>query len=243
MGAVRCESAILGRHRFFDETTFETLNVDCPVWFKDDFVGKASDATNDWNVAVVNSGTAAVVASGTGGVLRITTGAADDDDVEVASALVLKGSKLCVVEFRVAMGDVVGSAMCIGVSDAVAEGADTLAMTLDAGALVTTATDGAFFIWDPDLAGAFVRCAAVKADVDSAVTTSTVALANAGYKVFRIEVDADGGVDFYIDGAHIVRIAAALTASVALCAYVGLINREAAANTLDVDYVAYWQDR
>lgn len=243
MGEVRAESVLVGRHRYFDDSTFETLSVDAPVWFKDDFVGKASDQTNDWNVSAVNSGAGAVVASGTGGVFRLTTGAADDDDIELASALVLKGSKRCVLEVRAAMNDVVGSGLCIALTDAVAEGVDTLALTMAAGSLVTSATDAAGFIWDPDAATQFVRAAGVKADADSSVLTSTVALANAAYHVFRIEINADGDADFYIDGAHVGQIENALTASVALCAYVGLINREGAANTADVDYVAFWQDR
>jgi hypothetical protein len=46
-----------------------------------------------------------------------------------------------------------------------------------------------------------------------------------------------------MDGVLYGSAAAAVTPSTALCAFIAVINREAAANTFDLDYLKIWSGR
>lgn len=229
--------------RFYDNASLgdggEILQVFAPLYVCDDFTGVAVDATNDWVKSIVNSSTFAPVAGEANGIARITTGVADDDDHEVSTPLCLKASKGIGMEARIAMGDVLGSAMNVGFSDAVTEAADLLAVTGNAGAIITTATDAAVFFHDPDNTSNVLKAVSVINNTDSSVTSGSL-LVNDAFHVYRVEIDSLGNVTFYYDGALFKTVSLGITPTVALCAYVGLINREGFANTLDIDFIKYW---
>lgn len=228
--------------RYFESTTDETVDVMAPVLWFDDFTGAAIDATNDYVVAGVNGGTAAINVA-ICGTVRITTGAADDDDVDMATSLVWSAGKSCCAEARIACADVAHTAFNFGFSDATGEAADKIAVTFAAAAATTTATDFAGFFLDADATSNVIRAMAVKNNTDSAIVATSTTPADNEYHVYRVEIDADGNVSFFVDGARVGGVSAAITTTVALCVYVGFINREAAANTLDVDYIKAWQKR
>lgn len=229
--------------RYYDNASLgeggERIQVLAPIYKYDDFLGVEVDATNDWVESIVNSSTTTVVSGSHGGVARITTGGADDDDHELSSPLILKATKGIGMEARIALGDVAASAFNVGFTDAVTEAADLLAFTFATTTLTTTATDAALFFSDPDATSNVLRAAAVKNNTDSTITAGSL-LVNDVFHVYRIEIDSSGNISWYFDGALFKTATAAITTSVALCAYVGLINRETAANTLDIDYIRYW---
>lgn len=209
----------------------------------DDFLGKALDTTNDWTVAGVNSGTAAINVA-IGGHVRITTGAADDDDVDFASDLEFEAQKACCLEVRIANNDVDMVAFNVGFSDATGEAADTIAMMLSGTTLASEASDFVGFLWDPDATTDTIRCVAVKNDVDQTVIDTSKVLTDGLFTVLRVDVDALGNADFYVDGIHKGTLLRCITVTDDLCIYIGVINHgEAAANTVDVDYIKAWQNR
>jgi len=228
---------------FRNASTHETVHVIADVTMFDDFTGIAVDATNDWTVAGVNSGTVATNIA-TGGTARFTTGAADDDDVDLATGLIYKASKACVMEARIAITSATAElAFNVGFTDATGEGADLLPFGYATATLTSTASDAALFFYDPDATLDTIHCASVINNVDGTITNTTTAPVVDTYNVFRVEIDTAGNVDFWLDGDHVARQALGITTTDALCAYVGVINRSAVATTLDVDYIRVWQSR
>jgi hypothetical protein len=235
-------NTLAGFKRVYDKSTFETLDVYAPLAHVDDFTHKTLDTTNGYTVAGVNSGTAAINVA-VGGTVRLTTGAADDDDVDLATDLIFKAEKGLILEARFAQNDIAATAFALGFSDATGEGADLIAFTFATTSLTTTASDAVLFFADSDATSNVIRAAAVKANTDSSVISTAIAPVNAAFHIYRIEVSTAGDCAFYMDGVLYGTAAAAVTTTVALCAYVGVINREGAANTFDLDYLKIWSGR
>lgn len=216
-----------------------------PVTVYDDFIKTAIDATNDWTFAAVNSGSAALTGA-INGAVRLTTGAADDDDLDLATTLGWNAALACGVEIRLKAADVTAAAFCIGFSDATGEAADKVAIDFsNSGALVTTATDAVCFVLDPDKTAnaTYVHLCSVKNNTDGTPVNTGVVPVVDTYNTYRIEFDSSGNVKAYIDGNLVGSLTSAITTTVGLCVYIGCINREAAANAWDVDYVRAWQRR
>jgi hypothetical protein len=231
-----------GFARVFDPTTGETLQVLAPFAHLDDFSNKTVDLTNGYTVAGVNSGTAAI-SVGLGGICRITTGAADDDDVDLATDLIFKASSRLILEARFAQNDIAATAFNVGFSDATGEAADLIAVTYATASLTTTASDCALFFADSDATSNVIRAVTCKNNTDGTVLSTGIAPVNGTFHIYRVELDADGNAAFYMDGALVGTQASGVTASTALCAYVGCINREGSANTFDLDYLKIWMGR
>ena len=234
-----------GMQEFYEESTGEIVDVNAPVKLFDDFSGLAVDTTNDWNVDAIGAGAATVVA-GLGGRMRLTTAAADDDDLDVASLLVFEAAKCCACEARIAQGDVLKTAFNFGFADATGYAADTIACMWSAGALTSTAPDCAVWLADSDSTTALYRCVAVANNVDGTVTAVPAATAVpviGTFHTYRVELNGAGDCSFYFDGKFIYKESAGITTTDDLCVYVALINREAFVNTLDVDYIKAWQLR
>ena len=242
----------------FVGTAKHTDNVEGPmnlhmVTYYDDFLGVALDSTNDWTVAGVNSGTAAIAAPH---MMTITTGAADDDDVDVASPLNWYGQYNACVEVRARNDDVSALAMNIGFSDATGEAADKIAMTYSGTTLTSNASDFAGFMHDPDATTDKIYCVSTKANADGTVIDSgTAEGTDSAWHTYRVELVDNGtttDAHFYFNASgkeispseDLVGVEIdAITRTTPLCIYIGVINRESAANTFDVDYVKAWQDR
>jgi len=236
-----------GRLYYTDSTRGEAIWPANPeVWLFDDFIDKAVDATSQWNSAGETGGTTGTFAynAQAGGVARITTGGADNDEWAVASGLGFRASLGACVEVRLAAGDVTKAGFCVGFSDAVSEtGNIALSFGGAAGALDSAATDAVAFVLDSDKSSTHVWACAVKNNTDGTPVDTAVVPTTGAFKTYRIETNAAGDARFYIDGTLVSTQAAAITASTALCVYIGVINREAAANTWDIDYIKAWQNR
>jgi len=241
-------AAVVGRYDgtlegpVYEETgTGESLQVLAPVFFYAEFDGKALDTTIDWNVDGVNSG-AGAIAAGAGGLCRLTTGIADDDDVELSTPLIWYANRGCSAEARFAINDADGSAWTFGFADAVQYSADEIAVIYNTAPL-SAATDWAGFFWDPDASIDVVRVLGVKATVKSDVLATSTVCADGVMHVYRVDCSSAGDLEFFVDGSSVGGLSAAVTVTAPLAIYVGVINREGAANTLDVDYVRGWELR
>lgn len=248
-----------GAYRRFlvDTTTLETLDADYPVKLIDDFVGPIEiDATNAavvdtgralWNYTIVNGGTATDVADADAcGCMALTTGNADDDDVEIATGLVFKAEMAPIIEVRCANEDISQLCHFIGFTDAVAEAADLLPFgtgAVLADNVVSTATNGAGWIWDPDLTTDYLCCVSVNADADGANYTTSTALTDGQWATYRVQINTAGDAEFYLNGVLIYTELLAVATTASLCGYVGIINHPGATDVLNVDYIRIWADR
>lgn len=223
----------------FRELSGEVVKVITSHVVDEDFLGPAVDTTNKWTFAAVNSGAIARTA-GAGGIARITTGGADDDDADLATPLNYLPSKGCSLEVRFATNDAAGTGFNVGFSDATGEAADLIAITYSGTTLTSTASNFAGFFHDADATTDAIRAVAVKADTDGTVHDSGGVAVDATYNVYRVDINQNGDVSYWLDGNHIATDEAAITTSAPLCAYVALINREGAANTADIDYIRCW---
>ena len=231
-----------GFQEYYDTATGRVVDVKAPVHIFDDFNGLEVDTVNDWNESIVNLSTTTADA----GWMTLTTGAADDDDHDVASELIFNGTNICVMEARLRNDDVAKSCVCIGFTDAISEAADTLAVTFDGDALVTTASDAAVFFHDSDTTGDTWRAVCVDTDTEGTPIDTTITPVNAQIQNIRIAIDASGYAYFWFStGTAALEYLGAdktvgVTPGTSLCAYVGYITREGFVNTCDVDYIRAW---
>jgi hypothetical protein len=234
----------LGTWGHYEQTTGETILMGTPVWDVDDFLGKALNATDTWNFVGDNSGAAAVT-SGVGGILRLTTGASDNNADQLAGRLVYAANKCAGIEVRAAMNDVSHTAMAIGYTDATSESAGNLPVLIDNTQVIPAADDFALFVWDAEESTATdLHAVSGKAGVIVNALDLGITLTNTSYHIFTLLFsDTTGQADFYVDGVYEGGIASSITVTDPLCPYVGLINREGAVNTADIDYVKTWQAR
>jgi hypothetical protein len=229
-----------GMRRIQDADTGETIRVDAPITYYDDFLGKACDLTNDWTVAGVNSGNA-IISVLKNGVVQISTGNADDDDVDMALGLVLTAAQGIGMEARIAITDVDKTCLNVGFTDATGEAADLIPAMFAVATATITADNCALLVADADATSYVVRGICANATVAGTIVTSTVVPADTIYHIYRVEIDSLGNVEFYIDGVYIGATALGILTTAALCPYIGVINHgEAAVNTTNVDYVRVW---
>ncbi len=230
---------------FFDSETQETLEVLAPVKLFEEFAGIGgviTTATSEFTFAAVNSGTWVQLAGETGGLARVTCGAADNDDAEVASELIWSPGKYCAMEARVRINTPT-AAFNVGFSDATGEAADKLALDYSGTTLTSNASDCALFFADYDATANLIRCVAVDSDTDGTVTSTGTTFAEDTWYTFKVEIDEDGDCVFWFNGNSIYTESTGISTDVDLTAYIGLINREGTAQIMDIDYIRVWQGR
>jgi len=104
--------------------------------------------------------------------------------------------------------------------------------------VTTTASNAVGFYFDTDLTTDTIRFGGVKTDTDSTQVDTGVAIADAGtWTTFRVMIDVDGNAVGSINGKEVARVANAVTADTDLCATVLVKNSDAAAASMDVDYI------
>lgn len=230
---------------YFDSETLETLDALAPTKIFDDCVyslGLTDAAEAYFDLDAVNSGTVLPIASQDGGIVRLTCGGADNDDAEWCSELIWKPSLYCSMEARI-RSSTSTMGFNVGFNDTQTEDADKLAVTFSGTTITTNTTDGALFFKDSDSTSDLIRSIAVKNDSDGTTTSTGTTFAADTWYTFRVDINGDGDVSFWFNGDHIYTEEEGITTTTALCTYVGVINRQASAATLDVDYVRVWQKR
>lgn len=215
------------------------------VTLYDDFLGDV--LADEWTPSGNNGGTEAITA-GSGGTVTLTTGGTDDDRSILSGGLNWYCAKNPVMEVRCKVDRITGVGINIGFNDAVTEGDNVLAASLDAGVATQTAgmsDDNALFLFDTDGSPDYWYYAAGKATAKGVpVVIGTTTPGADTYHTYRIALDTLGNARFYVDGLAVGFLAACITTTDPLCPFVGVINR---ANTgaviLAIDYIKCWQDR
>ena len=235
---------VLDRVIFYDSgTTGETIFAVSPLWWNEDYKYNTSWTAANLTDQVFdsNSGTLTVAAN-IGGTAIITTHTDDNDVCELSTPLIWQASKSCGMEARIAIDDVDQSALVVGFSDDDDE-ASGIAVSLNGTSLTTNATDFAGFFYDADAATDDIHALSVKADTDGTPHTTSTTMVDGEYHVYRIEIDAVGNVNYWLDGNHIATDALGITTTTDLAVYIGVATREADANTFKVDYIRAWENR
>jgi len=212
------------------------------VTFFTDFLEDTLD-TAYWTVTTTNA-TCAINAA-VGGHLRYTSDATDNESGFAAIGLNWEDDKNAKCEARIRLNDVSGVALFFGFSDATSE--TTPEMPID-GADGTVAkggntTNAVGFVVDADYNSSgiyFQGCAAGTLDT---IADSGVDWADAVWHTLRVELTPDGYAYGYLDGNSVGFSDAAVTSGTDLCVIIGVANRDASADTVDIDYVFATQDR
>jgi hypothetical protein len=208
------------------------------------FDQKALDETNGYTITV--DGTGDTVAVSGGGVIGVTmTTGSGDNEVEyfAPTPLVFDISQNPAIEAKIQITDVSGTVVFFGFSDAITETSPNSTIDYADGTLAAAATDAVGFVIDGDKSSSAVYCASIATGGSVAATAAapSTVWTDAQAKVLRVELDSSGNARFYIDGVQVGYKATAVT-DVPLCAIINAGNREAAANTVYVRYLAKFQD-
>jgi hypothetical protein len=206
------------------------------VKYFDDFIGVAIDVTNDWN-GVGTSDTIAVSAQNNGAV-RLTTHSDDNDSSRLASMAVFNPSMGAIImEARVTqVTDAEGRGFFVGWTDDATTEENPI--SISGTTVTTTASNAVGFYFDTDATTDTIRFGGVKTDTDSTQVDTSVAIADAAtWTTFRVMIDVDGNAVGSINGKEVARVANAVTANTDLCATVLVKNSDAAAASMDVDYI------
>jgi hypothetical protein len=227
--------------QYFESTTQETILPMAPVFFLDDFFGKALDVTNTWATHITGAAppTVALVASGPNGAVACTLTNANEvqlagfDTNDQRPFLISKG---LIAEFRARFTTLPASATtaCLGLCG-------------NHNAAIDTVAESAWFRWDAATAGLITVETDDTNHETSKVTTNVTAAVNVS-NIFRIDFSDPTSVKFFIDGQ---RVAASTTfnmnqvTTLVLQPVCRMDKAAAVANlgVIEVDYVKVWHTR
>lgn len=219
------------------------IRIDAPVVWGSDFHG-AGSIGHPFLVSAVNGGTFAgyTAAAANGGLALVTTGAADDDDIDIASGLIFNAAKGIHLEARLAMRDIDKCVFNVGFTDTPAgEAADNIAVMHATATLTTNLTDGLILFASSDSTTNTIRAVSVANDVDSAVLDSAFLPADDEFVTVKMVVDARTyKAKVWLNGTLLGETSALRTA-VNLAAYFGLQTLNGAAEQAFIDYLWAWQ--
>jgi len=237
-----------GRLAFYDGSSHETLITTHPVIKFDDFLGLATDSTNDW-VEVDDSGTSAAgdIIAGVNGIYQIDTGTDADKFRVLSSPLTFEAAKACGCEVRLSTATADAAIMAVwGFTDATSEGTGTIAFTdgsLVAGTVDSVADDAVMFGVRAETSDS-IYALSVLADGTPQSTDTGTDIAIDTYHIYRIQLDTAGNARYYIDGALVAEHLLAVTTTDDLCFSIqAVITAGSTANFLNIDYVKIWQER
>jgi hypothetical protein len=216
------------------------------VHFSDNFTQEAINA-DVWTSTVDGSGDSIAISETAGGSLLFTTGTVDNDASHLGGAIIWNAVTESVLEARVTIDDVSQSAVFVGFSDAKSESAALLAIGYQGDTLTTTATDVVGFIIDADsstIAASTAILAGSKNGTDATPVSSGIVWADGETKDLRIELNADGSANGYIDGVGVGYIADAVTAATLMCATVQVQTRAAGSGeTIRLHRIDVWANQ
>ena len=209
--------------------------------FADHFTGDTL-STDNWTATIGGSGDAIAVDAQNGGAVKLTTGSVDNDSCHLGSAIIWSGTKEVSVEWRVKLVDVTGTAVFVGLSDAVSESNGYLAIGYPSDSLTATATDAVGFVIDADHASSSIMCCGVQGGTKETAVDSGIDWGDNETKNLRI-VTKDGAAWFYIDGVGVGYGDAMVTAATKLCvAFQAQTRADDGAQTVYGFRADAWQD-
>lgn len=205
----------------------------------DHFLGDV--LADQWAPSGDNGGTEAITVA-SGGTVTLTTSTADDDRSILASELNWKSSKNCGMFAKVKVDAITTVGMFIGFNDAKTEANDLLPFGYATATLTDTATDAVGWLFDTDATNDYWCMVNTKNGTDAVQETTTAPVA-ATYAVLGVTLDTSGNATFWYNGEAVGYKASAITTTVALTPFFGLISRAgSAARVMSVDYVLVYQD-
>jgi hypothetical protein len=236
---VRADGSKAGILRYYDSTTYETLRVIAPVYFHDDFVGRAQDVTNAWGTRDTASATEALVADAPNGVYRLALDATSEAQLAGLDwgdqrTLVLNQGLGFEARVKLSTLPTTGSIVCIGLCG-------------DHNAAVDTVAESIWFRLDGSTGGLItVECD--DGTTETSKVTTGVTVLNTDWVILRIDCSDPTSIKFYINGAQ---VAATTTFSANAVPTLALqpvlrVGKESAGTNLgalDVDSVRVWQKR
>lgn len=144
-------------------------------------------------------------------------------------------------EALVKISAITSVAFFVGLTDQVAS--LIMPWTLSVVTFTSNQSNGCGFLFDTAATTKTIRCVGVKADVDATAIDTGVAYVADTYRKLRIDVDANGNAEFFVDDVSYGVMANALTKTVALSPVIAGFARSAASTTLGCDYLNVSQDR
>lgn len=213
------------------------------IQFFDDFLGDAlEDAYSGAGGSDTQALTPAINAQ-SGGVVRLTCG--DSNASAAADASVLTQALNwkaadggLYLEARVKpISSVEDVAFNIGFTDTLGTTTVEEPFTISGTTVTGVATDAVCFVYDTDATNDTLHAQGVKADTDTAISNTEVALTADAYVKLAIKIDDTGSAYFYVNDVLKASVANAVTASVALTPVVAVGGRTTTSKSLDVDYI------
>jgi hypothetical protein len=234
------------RRFLVDSTTGEILDADYAVKFRDDWIGKALNATDTWT-STATTGTNAHAA---GPILKMTTHTGARDSNTVCSGLTILPTHSPIVQASVALTHAVNPMVAgyfFGFSDAVTESETYLPIDATGAVIRATATDAVGFVMDNAYTGhtaELIFCSVNAGGTAQAINTGIVVVAST-YNVLRVELDGSANARGYVDGTYIGTLSAAVASppgTGGLCIALGGITNTTAAKAIDWKSVQLWCD-
>lgn len=216
--------------------------------FFDDFLGRVLDA-NKWLALTGTDGSnSPVINLQNGGVVRLTTGAGSTHTMAVNGSQFVSSRNWLAsngglrVEFRLGkISALTSQSICFGLTDAI-----TLAAPFTRTTVTTTAnaTNAACFLQDAASTNTKLYAVSVNAGGTAQSTALNIDVDTAAFHTYRIEIDAAGNANFYVDGALVAQQLLAVATTFNACATVGMFSEATSGSqTLDVDYALLQQAR
>ena len=215
------------------------------VHFHDHFTDDTISG-DSW-LATVTAATIAVDhATYRGGMALITTAAsADGEACFLATPLCWEDDLNAIAEAKILITDVSGVCLYFGFSDATLETTPDMPIDYDGGALAAVATNAVGIVADADDtvngASSIVAVGVNNGTPETAIDSGTD-WANGKWHTLRVELNADGDAEFFLDGARFGFMETAIVSGTAMCIIVGVANRDTGADTVYVDRVDGWED-
>jgi len=227
---------------FYDESTFETLDIMKPIRWVEDFLGVAGggpfDGTTVWDVVDVGGATQAITADSPNGVFKLhlaATSEAEDAVLYHGDNKTFDVGSGLIAEFRVNVAVNIGTGVTA-----------VFGMAGDHNLAKDSVTEHAWFRLQASNA-VLVETDDTTNDLDDKATGHTAVAGT--YDIYRIDFTDLDDVKFYINGA---RVAGSTTfdmsnltaAEQQMQPYFSLDKASGTGlGDLDIDYVKIWQDR
>ena len=202
----------------------------------------ALDTTNDYVQTLGGSSDlGAVIGAGENG-FKGTTGNVDNDISFLATPLIFDITQKPSLETKLKIADVSGTIVFWGFSDATTESTPAATIDGDSGTITAVATDAVGFLVDADYNTSILYAVSVKSGGTAQVKSTAVTWADGESKILKIELDATGNANFYVDGVQKARILLAV-ADVPLCEILNYGTRaNDGSNIVTKRYLKKWQD-
>lgn len=234
--------------RLFDINKFGLMGSDykisSPVFHNDifdDFLGAA--ISNFWNNVKGSDGATAVAINvQTNGAVRLTTGANATHTMAANGAQLVGALNLLISDggtrFETRLGALsaaTGQSICFGLIDSSSLSAP---FTITGATVTANATNAAAFVQDAAGTNTNLTACAVNAGGSPQSVNLTQAVPLSGFSIYRIDIDAAGNANFFIDGALVATIALAVATTARLAPSVGAFSEvTSGSQTLDIDYI------